>query len=102
MEFFRDQAIERFQAQTGSSWRPRSGSLVNHRPLTSAIIDSRDFLAAKRHAEIEVMLPPGPKIALTGGLDFNDHHLIWDRLDKVHARHPTWCCSMAVRQRGPN
>ncbi len=34
------------------------------------------------------MLPPGPKIALTGGLDFNDHHLIWDRLDKVHAKHP--------------
>ena len=31
---------------------------------------------------------PGPKIALTGGLDFNDHRLIWDRLDKVHAKHP--------------
>ena len=34
------------------------------------------------------MLPAGPKIALTGGLDFNDHRLIWDRLDKVHAKHP--------------
>ena len=52
------------------------------------MIDSRDFIAAKRRAETEVMLPPGPKIALTGGLDFNDHHLIWDRLDKVHAKHP--------------
>ena len=46
------------------------------------MIDSRDFIAAKRRAETEVMFPPGPKIALTGGLDFNDHHLIWDRLDK--------------------
>jgi hypothetical protein len=62
--------------------------LVNHRTLTAAMIDSRDFIAAKRRAETEVMLPPGPKIALTGGLDFNDHHLIWDRLDKVHAKHP--------------
>jgi hypothetical protein len=44
--------------------------------LTAAMIDSRDFLAAKRRAETEVMLPPGPKIALTGGLDFNDHRLI--------------------------
>src|SRR5262245_30342391 len=32
--------------------------------------------------------PAGPKIAFTGGLDFNDHHAIWDRLDKVRAKHP--------------
>jgi hypothetical protein len=88
LELFRDQAVERFEVHTGSSWRPRSGSLVNHRTLTAAMIDSRDFIAAKRRAETEVMLPPGPKIALTGGLDFNDHRLVWDRLDKVHAKHP--------------
>ena len=88
MELFRDQAAEHFEVHTGSPWRPRSGSLVNHRALTSAMIDSRDFLAAKRRAETEVLLPAGPKIAFTGGLDFNDHHLIWDRLDKVHAKHP--------------
>lgn len=88
LELFRDQAIERFEVNTGASWRPRSGSLVNHRTLTAAMIDSRDFIAAKRRAATEVLLPPGPKIALTGGLDFNDHNLIWDRLDKVHAKHP--------------
>lgn len=88
LELFRDQAIERFEVHTGSSWRPRSGSLVNHRTLTAAMIDSREFIAAKRRAETEVMLPAGPKVALTGGLDFNDHHLIWDRLDKVHSKHP--------------
>jgi hypothetical protein len=33
-------------------------------------------------------LPPGPKVVLTGGLDFNDHRVIWDRLDQVHALHP--------------
>jgi hypothetical protein len=87
LELFRDQAIERFETQTGSFWRPRSGSLVNYRTMTAAMIDSRDFIAAKRRAETEIMLPPGPKIALTGGLDFNDHHLIWDRLDKVYAKH---------------
>jgi hypothetical protein len=88
LEFFRDQAAEQFERHTGSAWRPRTGSMVNHRALTSAMIDSRDFLAAKRRAETEVLLPDGPKIALTGGLDFNDHRLIWDRLDKVHAKHP--------------
>jgi hypothetical protein len=88
MELFRDQAAERFEVHTGTLWRPRSGSLVNHRTLTAAMIDSRDFLAAKRRADTEVLSPPGPKIALTGGLDFNDYRLIWDRLDKVHAKHP--------------
>ena len=88
MELFRDQAAEHFSHQTGSHWHPRSGSKVNHRALTSAVIDSRDFLAARRRADTEVMLPPGSKIAFTGGLDFNDHRLIWDKLDQVHAKHP--------------
>jgi hypothetical protein len=87
MELFREQAIAQFETHTGSLWRPRSGSLVDHRSVTSAVIDSRDFLAAKRRAETEVLVPVGPKIALTGGLDFDDHHLIWNRLDKVHAKH---------------
>jgi hypothetical protein len=88
MELFRDQAADQYERHTHSSWRPRAGSKVNHRALTSAMIDSRDFLAAKRRAEQEVLLPAGPKIALTGGADFNDHRLIWDRLDRVHAKHP--------------
>jgi hypothetical protein len=88
MEFFRDQAADQFERHTGSAWRPRSGSMVNHRTLTAAMIDSRDFIAAKRRVDNEVLLPAGPKIAFTGGLDFNDHRAIWDRLDKVHAKHP--------------
>lgn len=51
------------------------------------MIDSRDFIAAKRRAETEVMLPPGPKIALTGGLDFMTAGLS-GTVDKVHAKHP--------------
>jgi hypothetical protein len=88
MEFFRDQAAEHFAHHTGSHWHPRSGSMVNHRALTAAMIDSRDFLAAKRRAETEVLLPAGPKIAFTGGLHFNDHRLIWDKLDQVRGKHP--------------
>jgi SLOG family YspA-like protein len=88
MEFFRDQAVEQFERHTGSAWRPRSGSLVNHRTLTAAMIDSRDFIAARRRADAEVLLPAGSKIAFTGGLDYNDHRAIWDTLDKVRAKHP--------------
>jgi YspA, cpYpsA-related SLOG family len=88
MEFLRDQAADEFERHTGSAWRPRSRSKVNHRNMTAAMIDSRDFLAAKKRADNELLLPVGPKIAVTGGLDFNDHRLIWDRLDKAHAKHP--------------
>jgi hypothetical protein len=87
-ELMRDQAAEHFERHTHSNWRPRTGSMVNHRNLTAAMIDSRDFLAAKKHAENEVLLPPGPKVAFTGGLDYNDHRLIWAKLDQVHAKHP--------------
>mgnify|MGYP002636376352 FL=1 len=55
--------------------------------MTAAMIDSRDFLAAKRRADAEVLLPAGPKIAFSGG-DTTDHRLIWDKLDQVHAKHP--------------
>ena len=88
MELFRDLAADQFERQTGSSWRPRAGSLINHRTLTAAMIDSRDFLAAKRRVETEVLLPAGAKIAFTGGINYNDHRAIWDRLDRVHAKHP--------------
>lgn len=87
MELFRDTAADIYLRTTGTPWSPRSGSRVNHRQMTAAMIDSRDFLAAKRRADNEVLLPAGPKIAFSGG-DTTDHRLIWDKLDQVHAKHP--------------
>ncbi|GGA43156.1 hypothetical protein GCM10011499_10910 [Pelagibacterium lentulum] len=49
------------------------------------MIDSRDFLAAKRRADNEVIVPSGPKIACSGG-DTTDHRLIWAKLDRAHAK----------------
>lgn len=88
LELFRDLATESFEQHQGKPWLPRNGSRVSHRNLTSAMVDSCDFLAAKRRAETEIMLPASPKIAITGGIDFNDHRLIWARLDQVYAKHP--------------
>ena len=88
MELFRDQAAEHFERHTGSAWRPRSGSMVNRRALTAAMIDSRDFVAARRRADAEVLMPAGAKIVFAGGMDFNDHVTIWDRLDRTRAKYP--------------
>ena len=87
-EFARDYAAELFEVETGSAWRPRTGSMVNHRALTASVIDSREFLAARRRADTEVLAPAGARIAFTGGTDCNDHTRIWEALDKIRAKHP--------------
>ena len=87
-EAFRDIAADLYETHLGTSWRAHSGSRVNHQTMTAAMIDSRDFIAAKRRSETQVMLPPGPRIAFTGGIDCNDHTRIWAALDRVHVRHP--------------
>ncbi len=87
-ELMRDQAAEHFERYTSSAWRPRAGSMINHRKMTASLIDSRDFLAARKCSENQLLIPPGPKIVFTGGLEFDDHHLIWAKLDQVHAKHP--------------
>ena len=86
-ETLRDLACGQYEAQTGSAWRPRSGSLVNRARLTSAIVDSREFINARRRAEAEVLLPKGTRVALTGGSDYQDHARIWTALDRVRAKH---------------
>jgi len=87
-EFARDEAATLFELHTGSAWTPRAGSRVNHKALTSALIDSRDFIAAKRRAETQVLLPEGTRIAFAGGIECNDHRAIWDTLDRALSRHP--------------
>jgi hypothetical protein len=87
-EFMRDYAADLFEAQTGSAWRPRTGSKVSHANLTAAMIDSRDFLSARRHAETQVLIPAGTKIAFSGGMDYNDHQAIWDALDRARTKFP--------------
>jgi YspA, cpYpsA-related SLOG family len=87
-EQVRDFAAECYETATGSAWRPRAGSLVNHNRLTAAMIDSRDFIAARRTADTELLLPKGPKIAFSGGTDYANHKRIWSVLDQVHAKHP--------------
>ena len=86
-EIMRNIAADHFETHIGQTWRPHSGSRISHRTLTAAMIDSRDYLSAKRRAEIEPLLPSGPRVAFSGGLDVTDHRAIWDALDRVKAKH---------------
>jgi len=99
-EFVRDHAAELYEAATGSAWRPHTGSMVNHRALTAAVIDSREFLAARRRADAQVLAPSGTRIAFTGGADCNDHTRIWEALDKIRTKHPDMVLLHGASPRG--
>ncbi|MGD9471257.1 MAG: SLOG family protein, partial [Novosphingobium sp.] len=88
MEFMREAAADQFEAHFRKAWTPRTGSLVNHRTLTASMIDSRDFLAAKRRSETEPLMPTGTRIAFTSGPAYQDHNRIWAALDKVLGKYP--------------
>lgn len=87
-EALRDLSADAFELHLRKPWRPHSGSMVSRRMLTATLIDSRDFIAARKRAETEVMLPAGPKVAFTGGADVNDRKAIWAALDRTHTKHP--------------
>ena len=74
----------------------------HHRNLMATVVDSRDFLQATRRAETQVLLPPGPKVALAGGVDCNDHHAIWAASTGCKRSMPPWCSFMAAHPRAPN
>jgi hypothetical protein len=62
--------------------------MVNRTTMTATMIDSREFINARHRADAEALLPKGTRIAFAGGVDCNDHHVIWAILDKVQAKHP--------------
>src|SRR5262245_15144423 len=102
MELFRDVAADHFERHTGSPWHPRTGSMVDHCTLTAAMIDSRDFLAAKRRAESEPLLPAGPKIALPAAPSSTISKRSGIGSTRFTPSTPTWCCCMAAVRTVPS
>jgi hypothetical protein len=88
LELMRDQAVFHFEHHTHSAWRPRAGSMISHRNLTAAVIDSKTFVNARKLAERQILVPAGTRIVFTGGANYNNHRLIWDVLDRVHGKYP--------------
>ena len=84
----RDAAAEDYLAQTGQTWRPRSGSHTSQTgKLTSAAIDARDFMRARKDRKTQAHLPEGTLVAVTGGKDVTDPAAVFSRLDKVRAKY---------------
>src|SRR3546814_15169158 len=59
MEFFRDAAADQFRIHIRKPWLPRSGPMVNHKALTSAVLDSRKALDKRAWEKQRVFDPDG-------------------------------------------
>ena len=64
----RDLAADACRAETGDTWRPRHGSHTSQTgKLTSAAIDARDFMRARKDRETRAHLPEETLVAIAGG-----------------------------------
>ena len=87
-EQLRDTVAEQYRAATGDPWRPRRGSHVSQTgALTSAAIDARDFMRARKDRETRAHLPEGTLVAITGGKHVADADAVIRHLDKVRAKY---------------
>ena len=88
VELFLDRGGEAYRTQTGSMWRPRRGSNASQTgTLTSAAIDARDFVRARKDRKTVAHLPQGTLVAITGGKDIANPAAVIDRLDKARAKY---------------
>ena len=92
LEALREAAAQLYLNETGSSWRPATGSRANHGAgLTSAVIAGRDFLRARAESCRRAAMPEGTPVLFAGGrLTFataDDAKAVadqvWATLDKV-------------------
>ena len=87
-ETMRDALAEHYRAETGEVWRPRTGSHVSRTgALTSAAIDARDFVRARKDRETRAHLPEGTLVAVAGGKHVADPAAVIARLDKAKAKY---------------
>ena len=87
-EIMRDTAAEAYRVETGNVWRPRRGSHASQTGrLTSAAIDARDYMRARKDRETTAHLPEGTLIAIAGGKDIADPAAVIVRLDKAREKY---------------
>jgi len=87
-EQMRDAAADAYRRETGDTWRPRRGSHTSQTGhLTSAAIDARDFMRARKERETRAHLPEGTLVAVAGGKQVANPDAIIARLEKAKEKY---------------
>jgi len=100
MECMRDHAGEVYRVETGRPFSTTKGSRVSS-GFTASQIEAKDFLAMRSRSRREEYAPTGPVVAFSGGSKgWEDHELIWDRLDNIKARVPEMILVTTAQTKG--
>jgi hypothetical protein len=99
MACMRDHASGLFHAETGRPWMAPKATLVSSK-RTAAVIDGRDYLAARRQRRLGSHHPEGPLVVFSGGADWSDYRPIWKALDEMHALRPNMVLLTTAQDRG--
>ena len=87
-EKMRDACADAYREETGEVWRPRHGSHASRTgKLTSAAIEARDFIRARKDRETMAHLPQGTLVAIAGGRDIADPAAVIARLDQARTKY---------------
>ena len=81
-EFMRNHAADLYEAEIGSPWLPRAGS-IKRNTVTAAIVEARDHLRAIRRREADELAPEGARVIIAGGPDFTDTAAVYAALDRT-------------------
>ena len=87
-ERMRDEAADAYRADTGSVWRPRRGSHTSQTGrLTSAAIDARDYMRARKDRATTAHLPQGTLVAIAGGKNVDDPAAVIAKLEQARTKY---------------
>ncbi|PBN43506.1 DUF2493 domain-containing protein [Sphingobium sp. D43FB] len=95
----RDHAAATYLAETGKPWAAPRASLTSSK-RTASVVAATDFLAARRQRKIDAHAPQGPVVIFSGGQVWEDHRLLYDRLDAIRARVPGMILATTAQDKG--
>lgn len=100
LEVMRDHASACYRVETGRPFQATRGSQVSRSGVTASQIQARDYLAARARERREQFAPEGPMVVVSGGMEWTDHELIWDRLDSIKKRIPEMVLATTGMRKG--
>jgi hypothetical protein len=99
IECMRDYAAAVYRAETGRPWSAARGSRVSS-VTTASQIAAKDFLRERALAARERYAPTGPLVVFSGGQEWHDWQMIFDRLDLIKARVPHMTLVTTAQRKG--
>jgi hypothetical protein len=82
-----DHAASLYLTETGQPWQPYSGSRAAGK-MSAAMIDAKDYLAARASDKRTKYHPQGPVVLFSGGTNWDDYAPIYQALNDARALIP--------------